>query len=720
MNHFLLSALTGVLVAASAPSGAEAPAPRKRALIIAVNGYDAPRPKGWRAIWGEWDPLHTCADALQVSEMLVSSRFGFSPDDVHVVSTPAETTHASITRAIRSCLITPTRPGDVVYLHYSGHGSRAPDDNTLPGNRLIGDEADGWDETLVPSDSLGLGNPTNDIRDDDISLLLRELAARKPASVTLVFDCCHSGTVTRAGRMLVRGAASRGPKPPVRHPPTRLHLAEGTGILDEPGSPPPTLVTVYACRSDQRASETLDEAGKAMGLLTYAWTRALLNAPVEASYRTAFEWTAAVVAGKDRYQEPQIEGPVDRAVIGIGGLPPAPYLMIDVRQRQPLVRAGYLHGVTPGSVLAIYSPGTTDFASTSPLTEATVTEALSTTAHLRLSTPGIPDESLRDARAQIRFRNWSAKALAVDLSPMAGHRLEMSIRDAIRPLEKSGMIITRLSPAREWDVRLSPVPAPNREDPTAAIQMENHEGTALVANLGSEEAPRYASVLPATWVLPRQVRSILEKESRWRLVTGLRSEGPTTVDVQLRVWRIEVMRNAAGMTVVDSMRRPTVERTLWKLHNSRKVALTVGDWVAVEVENTGSKGTYVTVLDLSSDGSITPIWPHPRAKGDNYWPPHTMRILAWPDGKQCAFRIGEPTGRELFKAFATAEPSDFSIFCDPEVLRGRPLAAEVPGASTPLGQRLLFAVRGTRGVTLGCAPSSWAVAESWFYISRRR
>lgn len=37
------------------------------------------------------------------------------------------------------------QPGDVVFCHYSGHGSKLVDDN--------GDEADGYDEALVPVSS---------------------------------------------------------------------------------------------------------------------------------------------------------------------------------------------------------------------------------------------------------------------------------------------------------------------------------------------------------------------------------------------------------------------------------------------------------------------------------------------------------------------------------------------------------------------------------------
>merc|ERR1711971_985910 len=79
-------------------------------------------------------------------------------------------------------IVADSEPGDVVYLHYSGHGGKLRDRN--------GDEEDGYDETLIPLDYQTNGQ----IRDDD---LLRDLVIPMKAGVfvTSIMDCCHSGTV---------------------------------------------------------------------------------------------------------------------------------------------------------------------------------------------------------------------------------------------------------------------------------------------------------------------------------------------------------------------------------------------------------------------------------------------------------------------------------------------------------------------------------------------
>ena len=51
-------------------------------------------------------------------------------------------------------------------------------------------------ESMVPSDSGRGKEPNRDIIDEEIYRWLRRLNSRTPF-VTLIFDCCHSGSVTR-------------------------------------------------------------------------------------------------------------------------------------------------------------------------------------------------------------------------------------------------------------------------------------------------------------------------------------------------------------------------------------------------------------------------------------------------------------------------------------------------------------------------------------------
>lgn len=73
------------------------------------------------------------------------------------------------------------RPGDILFLHYSGHGGQT---------KSTDDGEEEYDQTLCPSDYSSAGT----ILDDD---LFKLLVAPLPhgARMTCVFDCCHSATM---------------------------------------------------------------------------------------------------------------------------------------------------------------------------------------------------------------------------------------------------------------------------------------------------------------------------------------------------------------------------------------------------------------------------------------------------------------------------------------------------------------------------------------------
>lgn len=72
-------------------------------------------------------------------------------------------------------------PGREIWVHYSGHGVGVQDRE--------GDESDGQDEALVPTDFSTKGV----IVDDVLTQMVSEL--RCNASAMFVFDCCHSGSM---------------------------------------------------------------------------------------------------------------------------------------------------------------------------------------------------------------------------------------------------------------------------------------------------------------------------------------------------------------------------------------------------------------------------------------------------------------------------------------------------------------------------------------------
>ena len=120
--------------------------PTKRALLIGVNAYPN---------LSKFSQLKGAINDAERMFSLLTTKFEFPPENVTVLRDP---TRQQILDGFQT-LIDQTQAGDIVVFHYSGHGSQLKD-------QPEGDETDGLDETLVPSDSDRHGS--KDIRDDEI------------------------------------------------------------------------------------------------------------------------------------------------------------------------------------------------------------------------------------------------------------------------------------------------------------------------------------------------------------------------------------------------------------------------------------------------------------------------------------------------------------------------------------------------------------------------
>lgn len=153
--------------------------PTRKALLIAVNEYPPHIPQ-----------LYGCInDSFLVNRML-QEVYGFPTKDIHMLHN-----HRATTNKIKSkieWLLDGAKSGDTLLFHYSGHGTQIPE--------RVGDEVDGLDECIVPYD---FDFDAPGLTDDDF----REVFGNLPTGVklTVIFDCCHSGTGTRGDSIKVRG-----------------------------------------------------------------------------------------------------------------------------------------------------------------------------------------------------------------------------------------------------------------------------------------------------------------------------------------------------------------------------------------------------------------------------------------------------------------------------------------------------------------------------------
>src|SRR5262245_56254248 len=142
----------------------------KKALLIGINRYKIPGAD-----------LRGCVNDVENMKGVLTQMYGFAGNDIAVLTDFAATTKAM--QAAISKLVREARQGDVLLLHYSGHGSNVVD--------VSGDEPDRRDEILCPTD-LDWHKP---LLDDWLRKTFDRL--RPGVSLTVIMDCCHSGTNTR-------------------------------------------------------------------------------------------------------------------------------------------------------------------------------------------------------------------------------------------------------------------------------------------------------------------------------------------------------------------------------------------------------------------------------------------------------------------------------------------------------------------------------------------
>jgi len=173
----------GTMVATAAQAG------ENYALIVAASDYPNLDPKYWLK-----GPKND--EALIRDYLLHNAPVKFEPQNVVALGSGEGLqlgTHQAILDNLTK-LASETKAGDFVYLHFSGHGSQQP---------ALSDkaEADGRDEVFLSADTemAPKDNPSffpNVLTDDEVSGALK--AIRKTgAFVWIVFDSCHSGTMTR-------------------------------------------------------------------------------------------------------------------------------------------------------------------------------------------------------------------------------------------------------------------------------------------------------------------------------------------------------------------------------------------------------------------------------------------------------------------------------------------------------------------------------------------
>ncbi len=379
-----------------------------RALFIGVGDY--PEDSGW-------NKLNAANDLTLLKTVLTDNQV---PADNIRTLLDADATRAGIENALGDLAVS-ARPGETVWVHFSGHGQQVQDDN--------GDELDGLDEALVPYDAPKKWKKNEyegerHLRDEKLGEKLAEIRLRvgKKGRLVITVDACHSGTGTR-GYGNARGTDEVMADPDWlrtltgRALPLKDAALESGSGLSEDAAP---WVLLSSSAPHELSFETSGADGAATGLFTAALAQALAQAAPDDTYETLFVQVRRHMMGVTTQQTPQLEGDPNLRIGGGRFRVPAGCTSVKavIDSGYVSLPCGRLQGLMPGMQVAFFPPELADTAGATPIATGIVEVGDWYTCDVALFQLAAPD-LLATARVwkQSAGEPFAPALLRIDLPP---------------------------------------------------------------------------------------------------------------------------------------------------------------------------------------------------------------------------------------------------------------------------------------------------------------
>ena len=701
MRYFIL-ALSSVFLASGCGCSGKTPPPailepqkantnenenRKFALLVGCTTYDElPRQ----------DHLKGPANDVVLMRKVLTECYDFADKNIITLAegptSAGRPTRANIKKQFDR-FANEARDGDQVVILLSGHGSQQPDQEPY-------DEIDGLDETFLPCDA-GRWDAlkemvVNAIVDDELGTWSKVITDRG-ASVWLILDSCHSGTMLRGDDEDIMPRRIRGTLVPdealrkarQRAMARRVEIRNADDpfhVRMKPVEKTQRLVALYSCQPHEETYElALPPRASSRtyhGLLTYTVCQILMQARTPLTYRELRERVhAQYLQWKMNFSipTPGIEGPNQSTeVLGQRSRPARSPLILSGNGKGLKVGAGSLHGLTEGSILAVFPPAGNEKADkpVGHVRVGTVTIAESEVEPCSHEKMSAPKELPQDGRCELVALNFGSIKLKV----------------AIEKAEKAETEVHR-----RWRQTLSEMAIA----PDSVIDLVENGNPDLWVRIKEDNA----------YLLGADVVQTSNARQRGGTIFGPYAIGKID-EITAALLRIVKARNLVRTVSGCCMDRPAnLEIKLLKMKDqndkvgtevvlgARGAELHPGEWFALDVANKGQTPLDVTLLIVNSQYGITSFPRSDKAlDGDNRLypgqPPHRLGPGPTPDnmfGLEHVIAIAAP---------GVGVPIDFTALAQPtlELATARTRSAEA--LNSPLGQLLKSAMfgRGTRNV----------------------
>ncbi|KAF3228255.1 hypothetical protein TWF192_004324 [Orbilia oligospora] len=533
------------------------------------------------------------------------------------------------------------KPGDLVYIHYSGHGAQVKTafEDFKP-NEI--------DEALVPTDISSSSGRY--LRDVEIAYLL-EAMADKDLVVTLVLDCCHSGGANRGSSSLVRGikkvdnnklesdnsllASQEELKEAWRKSRAgggRTVRVENHWLLETR-----RYTFIAACRAHEYASEHIFD-GKTQGLLTHTMIDALKNSPSHLTYYELWNLVAMKVRERNHEQNVILGGEADRLFFASSRRElfyVVPITKVTETDQGTIVemKIGAAQGITEGTGIDVWPSSCFDFKPSERLALLRVVE--------------VEDSALKAEVSE----HYGASMRPLESGFLARPHVvpRMSVQLVFpEPLGADQDAITKAQEAfNQYGIPLSDKAA------DTSFRVHVKDGSYVILS-GQDQQLR--NPVPPLSIDPDRARSAEQLARRiihltkyyniLQLSNAERNVPDEWLSISLEKkhhWFPEKPRLAKD--------KPDPATFL----HSKSCETTDNEWLLLKAKNTSGKELYITVLDLDRSWAIDQIYPY--APGVIYQPLTLDEILYLP------LQLTVPDGAngliDTIKIFVTTEPTSF-------------------------------------------------------------
>jgi len=566
--------------------------------------------------------LSGCVNDVIAMKRFLTEQMGVPEAQIKML-TEQEAKRAAIISTFKTFLIENQNipKGAQILFHFSGHGSQM-----LSRSKF---EPDGRDETIVPYDSRS--NGVVDIPDKTLAGLLRELAKAKGNNITVVLDCCHSGSGTRALDDAILQTR--------RIDPALVMLPDGVDeewylatdsskrSLNAGGweSSDSKHVLIAGCRAHEESWEyrAPSEDSKTYGALTYFMLDWLRTKPAGAAYSDLHESVAAKVNAIYEDQMPQCEGDRNREIFGVVRAERDPFAKVTaVNGNELTIDCGATQGMSVDTELAIYSPTVktrSECKKDNVIAQAKISQAGGTSATAKLI--GAPTQSIEvNCRVLITKR------------PIGGTRTV--VWGVSLPVSDSATLIQR--------IKDSDLLSRAKDRAMADVELRYADGNYRFYDLSGRELCEHSAEIDGTC-------DKLEHMARYRLVQMLKNDQESQIKIK------------TTLTAYDDKTSPVLGNDGGDLTLTYKEGGSRFNRYLLKIENKSDVPIFINLFYLENNFSITARYPKQSE-------PKAIEVgESWTYGLDSAdkFLIGlnkdEESIRDQLKIIATVKPIELGL-----------------------------------------------------------